>query len=435
MKMGNYLGVINKLLEGSYESLSNNKKIKIPIEEIIIEESIKNIKFNFAKKLINKKNLILTGKNSYQIFGGKVIASLKYNNIKSEIKVLENYKTSKKFAEELAESLNDYQNIIAIGSGSIIDISKFISSTNNQSLFVFCSSLSAAATTSTVSLTNNGIKESVKSKIPDAIIIDLDNLKNAPPRLLRSALGDVLCRSTCQVDWLTSHLLLNTNYDETPFALQYDDEAFLLNNSKKILQGDYATLAALSRMTLLNGIAAIIIGSTHAGSMGEHLISHYIDMFMGDQHPNTLHGEQVGVATILVSKIQNKVINNKSLKFYELNINERAFQDLFGNDLSSKMFEQFKSKYFYADKLNFINGLLEENWGVFRSKIEKYLLPTANISKALIECGACVSNEDLKISGKFFNEAISNSYLLRDRFSFIDVAHYTKTIQEYLVNE
>jgi len=99
------------------------------------------------------------------------------------------------------------------------------------------------------------------------------------------------------------------------------------------------------------------------------------------------------------------------------------------------MFEQFKCKYFYADKLNFINGLLEENWGVFRSKIEKYLLPTADISKALIECGACVSNEDLKISGKFFNEAISNSYLLRDRFSFIDVAHYTKTIQEYLVNE
>ena len=435
MKMGNYLGVINKLLEGSYESLSNNKKIKIPIEEIIIEKSIKNIKFNFAKKLINKKNLILTGKNSYQVFGDKVSASLKYNSIDFEVKVLENYKTSKKFAEELAESLNDYQNIITIGSGSVIDISKFISSTNNQSLFVFCSSLSAAATTSTVSLTNNGIKESVKSKIPDAIIIDLDNLKNTPPPLLRSALGDVLCRSTCQIDWLISHYLLNTNYDETPFALQYEDEAFLLGNSKKILQGDYDTLAALSRMTLLNGIAAIIIGSTHAGSMGEHLISHYIDMFMGNQHPNTLHGEQVGVATIQVSKIQNKVINNNSLKFNELNIDEKIFQDLFGDKLSSKMYEQFKSKYFYSDKLSTINDLLEENWVSFRDQLAKYLLPTADIKKALVECGACVTNEDLKISGKFFNEAFQNSFLLRDRFSFIDVAHYTKTIQEYLVSE
>ena len=433
--MGHYLGVINKLLDGSYNSLSTNKKIEIPIEEIIIEESILNVEFNFTKKIFNQKNLILSGKNSYQVFGEKVLASLKKNNVNCEIKILDEYETSKKFAEDLANSLSNYQNIITIGSGSVIDISKFVSSKNNQNLYIFCSSLSAAATTSTVSLLNKGIKESVNSKIPDAIIIDLENLKNAPPRLLRSSLGDVLCRSTCQIDWLTSHLLLNTKYDETPFALQYEDEAFLLKNSKKILQGDYDTLAALSRMTLLNGIAAIIIGSTHAGSMGEHLISHYIDMFMGNQHPNTLHGEQVGVATILISKMQNQFIKNKTLKFNELNIDEKIFQELFGDNLSSKMFEQFKFKYFNADKIEFINDLLEKNWSLFRAKLAKYLLPTDNIIKALVECGACVSNEDLKISGKFFNEAIHNSFLLRDRFSYLDIAHYTKTIQEYLVKE
>ena len=433
--MGHYLGVINKLLDGSYNSLSTNKKIEIPIEEIIIEESILDVEFNFTKKIFNQKNLILSGKNSYQVFGEKVLASLKKNNVNCEIKILDEYETSKKFAEDLANSLSNYQNIITIGSGSVIDISKFVSSKNNQNLYIFCSSLSAAATTSTVSLLNKGIKESVNSKIPDAIIIDLENLKNAPPRLLRSSLGDVLCRSTCQIDWLTSHLLLNTKYDETPFALQYEDEAFLLKNSKKILQGDYDTLAALSRMTLLNGIAAIIIGSTHAGSMGEHLISHYIDMFMGNQHPNTLHGEQVGVATIQISKMQNQFIKNKTLKFNELNIDEKIFQELFGDNLSSKMFEQFKSKYFNADKIEFINDLLEKNWSLFRAKLAKYLLPTDNIIKALVECGACVSNEDLKISGKFFNEAIHNSFLLRDRFSYLDIAHYTKTIQEYLVKE
>ena len=217
--MGHYLGVINKLLDGSYNSLSTKKKIEIPIEEIIIEESILNVEFNFTKKIFNQKNLILSGKNSYQVFGEKVLASLKKNNVNCEIKILDEYETSKKFAEDLANSLSNYQNIITIGSGSVIDISKFVSSKNNQNLYIFCSSLSAAATTSTVSLLNKGIKESVKSKIPDAIIIDLENLKNAPPRLLRSSLGDVLCRSTCQIDWLTSHLLLNTKYDETPFAL------------------------------------------------------------------------------------------------------------------------------------------------------------------------------------------------------------------------
>ena len=91
--------------------------------------------------------------------------------------------------------------------------------------------------------------------------------------------------------------------------------------------------------------------------------------------------------------------------------------------------------YFNADKIEFINDLLEKNWSLFRAKLAKYLLPTDNIIKALVECGACVSNEDLKISGKFFNEAIHNSFLLRDRFSYLDIAHYTKTVQEYLVKE
>ena len=59
------------------------------------------------------------------------------------------------------------------------------------------------------------------------------------------------------------------------------------------------------------------------------------------------------------------------------------------------------------------------------------MLPTEKIENALMECEACTTNKDLKISDKFFNQAIQNSFLLRDRFSFIDIAHYTKTIEKY----
>ena len=264
----------------------------------------------------------------------KVLKSLRNNNLDFDINILKKYESSQTFATILSLSSKEYENIIVIGSGSLIDLCKFISFRNNQNLIVFCSSLTAAATTSTVSLTNDGVKETIKSKIAQSIIIDLDNLRMAPLRLLRSALGDVLCRSTCQIDWLTSHLFLNTEYDETPFALQYEDERLLLDNSYKILEGDYDTLAALSRMTLLNGIAAIIIGSTHAGSMGEHLISHYIDMFMGEKHPGTLHGEQVAVTTLLLSKIQNQIINfSDTLVFKKLNITDNNFRELFGDKI------------------------------------------------------------------------------------------------------
>ena len=382
--MSKYLGVINNLLSGSYISPFSKKSVSLPIDEIVIERSIENIKFKFTKNLLNKKNLVISGENSFKAFGEKVLKSLRNNNLDFDINILKKYESSQTFATNLSLSSKEYENIIVIGSGSLIDLCKFVSFKNNQNLIVFCSSLTAAATTSTVSLTNDGVKETIKSKIAQSIIIDLDNLRMAPLRLLRSALGDVLCRSTCQIDWLTSHLFLSTEYDETPFALQYEDERLLLDNSYKILEGDYDTLAALSRMTLLNGIAAIIIGSTHAGSMGEHLISHYIDMFMGEKHPGTLHGEQVAVTTLLLSKIQNQIINfSDTLVFKKLNITDNNFRELFGDKIFTQMYEQFKKKYFDGEKLDNLNNLLEKKWPEQKTILKKHLLPTESIEKAL----------------------------------------------------
>ena len=434
--MSKYLGVINNLLSGSYISPFSKKSVSLPIDEIVIERSIENIKFKFTKNLLNKKNLVISGENSFNAFGEKVLKSLRNNNLDFDINILKKYESSQTFATNLSLSSKEYENIIVIGSGSLIDLCKFVSFKNNQNLIVFCSSLTAAATTSTVSLTNDGVKETIKSKIAQSIIIDLDNLRMAPLRLLRSALGDVLCRSTCQIDWLTSHLFLSTEYDETPFALQYEDERLLLDNSYKILVGDYDTLAALSRMTLLNGIAAIIIGSTHAGSMGEHLISHYIDMFMGEKHPGTLHGEQVAVTTLLLSKIQNQIINfSDTLVFKKLNITDNNFRELFGDKVFNQMYEQFKIKYFDGEKLDNLNNLLEKKWPEQKAILKKHLLPTESIEKALKNCGAPTNNVELRIPNNFYNLAIKNSFLLRDRFSYLDVAHYTNTLSNYFIKD
>ena len=434
--MSRYLGVINNLLSGSYISPFSKKSISLPIDEIVIERSIENIKFKFTKNLLNKKNLVISGENSFKAFGEKVLKSLRNNNLDFDLNILKKYESSRTFATNLSLSSKEYENIIVIGSGSLIDLCKFVSFKNNQNLIVFCSSLTAAATTSTVSLTNDGVKETIKSKIAQSIIIDLDNLRMAPLRLLRSALGDVLSRSTCQIDWLTSHLFLSTEYDETPFSLQYEDERLLLDNSHKILEGDYDTLAALSRMTLLNGIAAIIIGSTHAGSMGEHLISHYIDMFMGEKHHGTLHGEQVAVTTLLLSKIQNQIINfSDTLVFKKLNITDNNFQELFGDKIFNQMYEQFKKKYFDGEKLDNLNNLLEKKWPEQKVILKKHLLPTESIEKALKNCGAPTNNVELRIPNNFYNLAIKNSFLLRDRFSYLDVAHYTNTLSNYFIKD
>ena len=47
---------------------------------------------------------------------------------------------------------------------------------------------------------------------PTGVFFDLAVLAAAPARMMRAGLGDTVCRTTAQVDWLLSHLLLDTAY-------------------------------------------------------------------------------------------------------------------------------------------------------------------------------------------------------------------------------
>jgi glycerol-1-phosphate dehydrogenase [NAD(P)+] len=188
-------------------------------------------------------------------------------------------------------------------------------------------------------------------------------------------------------------------------------------------------------MTLLNGIAAIIIGSTHAGSMGEHLISHYIDMFMGDKHPGSLHGEQVGVATLLLSRMQNDILNNSQPpQFSEINHDLTIFENIFGKDAGTNLHKQFQNKLFTQKSLTEINKKLLENWGSYKKSLITFAVQTDKIKKSFINCGAACTNSDLNIPNDFYQTAIENAYYLRDRFSYLDIMQYLGRIDKYSKN-
>jgi len=436
MESKDYNGVLNNLLRGNYISKYNNKKISIPIKEILIVKNILDHKIHSLETISKKDKIcIISSSKSYKAFGNKVLKILDKYNHKYDKIILEKYKSDITTGDRLANQTQKYDIIICIGSGSLIDLCKYSANKNDNKLLIFCSSLSAASTTSTVSLTINGLKTSVKSKIPESIFIDLENLTKTPIKLIRSSLGDVLCRSTCQVDWLISNILMNTSYDETPFELQYEDEINLLKKSKLLETGDIDLLGSLSRMTLLNGIAAIIIGSTHAGSMGEHMISHYIDMFMGKNHPNTLHGEQVGVTTIKMSEIQNYFINKeKPFQFKKLEINKDHFLKKFPKHFADSFYESYIKKKLNDDKINYINTKLLNEWKQISFKLKKYAIKTNLIKQSLKNINAYISNEDLKISNDFYNLALENSFLTRDRFSFLDIVSHTNTFNYFKEN-
>ena len=64
-----------------------------------------------------------------------------------------------------------------------------------------------------------------------------------------------------------------------PFVLLAADEAQLFGEPEALMAGDLAAMTCLVRTLLLSGFGTAICGNSQPASQGEHLISHFADMF------------------------------------------------------------------------------------------------------------------------------------------------------------
>ena len=169
--------------------------------------------------------------------------------------------------------------LIAVGSGTINDLCKYVAQRTGRPYAVFATAPSMNGyLTATASLARDGFKISLPARPPVAALFDLEVLAAAPARLIRAGIGDSICRTTAQTDWLLGHYLRDAPYSDTPYLLQIEDEPTLLSRAAAIAEGEVEGVRALTRLLVLAGLGMGIVGGSEPASMGEHLISHYVDM-------------------------------------------------------------------------------------------------------------------------------------------------------------
>ena len=102
--------------------------------------------------------------------------------------------------------------IIAIGSGTINDLTKFVAKEINLP-YIICPSATSmnGYLSANSSLTIGNHKQSIATKQAIAVFIDSNLIKEAPQELNKAGIADLLAFYSCYFDWLLSHLLFN-NY-------------------------------------------------------------------------------------------------------------------------------------------------------------------------------------------------------------------------------
>jgi glycerol-1-phosphate dehydrogenase [NAD(P)+] len=256
-------------------------------------------------------------------------------------------------------------------------------------------------------------------------------VSKCPRRLIAAAFADVVCRTTSQVDWLMSHLFFGTDYQDTAYTLLAYDEKPMMANAAKVVAGDFEALAMLTRTAAIMGLGTSFTGTTHSGSMAEHMISHYIDMFAGDAHRGTSHGEQVGVATLTMSRLQNQILGKDQPP--TLRPTEIPTADLrarFGRQ-ADEMIEQSRRKALDAAKADALNQRLQREWTKIAEQLRAVMLPWQKLHDAMQIAGCPLTGAALGLPPEFYRDAVRYARFIRDRFGMLDVAGDSGQLEDF----
>ncbi|KIF71306.1 dehydrogenase [Streptomyces sp. AcH 505] len=197
-------------------------------------------------------------------------------------------------AVKLADGIKGkrYDAVVGLGGGKIIDVTKYAAARLGLPMVAVATNLSHDGICSPVStLDNDNGRGSYGVPTPIAVVIDLDVIRQAPVRFVRSGIGDALSNISAIADWELSHQVNGEQVDGLASAMARTAGEAVLRHPAGA--ADDAFLTVLAEALVLTGIAMSISGDTRPSSGACHEISHAFDLLYPKRA--ALHGEQVGL--------------------------------------------------------------------------------------------------------------------------------------------
>lgn len=434
--MTDWNALIREVIAGDWKDPATGKAAIVPFETIRIEESLDGGAADVTAPLkLGKRIAVVSDTNTVEAMGRRVGKEMRGLGTVDEVVFPGDTHCDEATIAHMQHATRHADGVVVVGSGSLCDTVKYATFKDGRPYAAFATAASMngyAAGTASVTLAN-GYKTSLPAQAPRGVFIDLEVNAAAPTWLPAAGLGDSLCRPTAKVDWLAAHRLLDTSYSETPFDLLVEDEKRMIDTAEGLSKNSVESNGHLYRVLILTGFGNVITGTSHSGSMGEHQVSHWIDMFAGAAHPGTTHGQQVGVASLAIARLHEELLSlDKAPRIKPTSISEVDFIRRYGEDIGKMCFAEAKKKSFDAAGAAAFNARLERIWPELRAELKSAMLSPAQMKQTLAAAGGPTTATELGLPRDIWRKAMKHAREIRNRWSFLDLADDAGLLDDFL---
>jgi glycerol-1-phosphate dehydrogenase [NAD(P)+] len=412
-----------QLLAGDLVDPDGGPPLSVSVRRVVIERSLDGDEAELVGSLdLGRRLAVVSDADTHEALGARIERALGSVFAVDAIRLGRRPEADDDNVARIQAGAGAADAIVAVGAGTINDLCKVAAARLGRPYVVFGTAPSMNGfTAASASIASAGVKRSLPAPAPLAAFFDLEVVAAAPLGLIRAGIGECICRPTAQADWLLAHLLLDRPYREAPFWLLAADEPHLYAHADAAVAGDLDTLARLVRLLVLSGFGMALCGSSEPASQGEHMLAHYMEMMWPDGHP-AYHGEQTGVCAIAMAGLQSRLLARRALPpMRPSRADEALCVTEFGTERGPAVWERFCRKQLTAERAEMVNDRLAR-WDELRERIAAVARPPDQLRAVVARAGGAVGPEQAGWPAERFQRAWRGARLIRDRFTFLDLA-------------
>ncbi len=206
--------------------------------------------------------------------------------------------------------------VVVVGGGTLMDFGRYSAWKLGIPFVAIPTIVSSDGFTADIcSIIIDGQKKSIPMQAADAVICDINVVAGAPRFLTIAGVQDIMAKVISIADWKIAHLVSGEYFCQKVCDMAQEALDLMTKCAYDLKAGKEPDIETMAYTQMISGLTMQILSNSRAASGAEHLVAHLVEMKpRGFENAHGLHGECVGVGTLLVAEAYHKLAQRETIE-------------------------------------------------------------------------------------------------------------------------